>query len=449
MSNDPQDYEEATGTPAGAGKKHYQISVPSFTETDGATPVGSSFLRLGSSFSGNEINNNVSQAIKDAETRSVALAGLVGDAATVLTENITAETSGGENEYTGTFLPGFADDTRYRPGTDNRAARRAETAKLLTKGGWWDHSDGNRITTTKGDKVEVIQGNYKMVVLGRQDPSSPVADIIGKTFITDVSGGFFEEQNACPTPCIKTVEYKQTVQDPTNGNAESEEWTLYQDNGNGNVHTMFGWGDITDTYEVRNKKTQIGKWGDASVRTIVEDKLWLASSTNKTDVRDDITTHVDVGGKIDNYTNVKGIIQNNTIAHAITALQTAPAITNVNTAANIFNFNLGIQQNVNVAPLQINMNILGLILELTTGYKLALGLSKTRLWGLNTSLDLSRNVVAASRAEANAKRSEANALKDELNSMRNDIAISHMSLETAHTRISNVQTALASAHIIT
>ena len=242
-----------------------------------------------------------------------------------------AETVGGENQYKGDFLVGFADDTRYRD-TDDKAARQAETLKLLTKGGWWDHSGGNRITTTAGDKVEVIQGNYKMVVLGRQDPSKPVSDILGKTFITDVSGGFFEEQNACPTPCIKTVEYKKSVADPRDG-ATKEEWTLYQDNGNGNTHTMYGWGDITDTYEVRTKKTQIGKWGDEAVRTIVVDEIWLQSNTGKTDVKNDITTKLEVGGKIDNYVIVKGIIQNNTVAGAITGLQTAAAITSVNTAA--------------------------------------------------------------------------------------------------------------------
>ena len=49
------------------------------------------------------------------------------------------------------------------------AQRQIESAKLYTRGGWRDHSDGNRISTTYGDKVEVIRGNYKMIVMGRQD----------------------------------------------------------------------------------------------------------------------------------------------------------------------------------------------------------------------------------------------------------------------------------------
>jgi hypothetical protein len=37
---------------------------------------------------------------------------------------------------------------------------------LLAGGGFWDHTDGNRITTTVGDKIEIIQGNYNLFVNG-------------------------------------------------------------------------------------------------------------------------------------------------------------------------------------------------------------------------------------------------------------------------------------------
>lgn len=42
------------------------------------------------------------------------------------------------------------------------------------RGGWRDHTDGNRITTVRGDRVDVVVGNYKRVVFGRNDvgPSS-------------------------------------------------------------------------------------------------------------------------------------------------------------------------------------------------------------------------------------------------------------------------------------
>ncbi len=83
----------------------------------------------------------------------------------------------------------FEDDVRARDPGDHSMSlgeRAKETARLHTKGGWRDHSDGNRITTTRGDKVEVIRGNYKLVVIGRQNQS--VAD--DDDSLQDIASGF-------------------------------------------------------------------------------------------------------------------------------------------------------------------------------------------------------------------------------------------------------------------
>jgi hypothetical protein len=248
------------------------------------------------------------------------------------------------------FLLGFADDTRWRgapedaanivgdttnnlstnnnvlsppttllnnqPVPNVNANRMTETLNLLTKGGWWDHSDGNRVSTTMGDKIEVVQGNYKLVVLGRQPaPVAPplsntvdlqqcltdcptlldaletwynaqadggtgdltpvqailtagyptstpaAADVSAKfkyqvqvwiatqnTFITDVSGGHFQEQYPSPTPCIKTIEYSQD---------NNNEWTLYQDNTQGNLITRYK-GRTVDLFQGASRETYVG-----------------------------------------------------------------------------------------------------------------------------------------------------------------------------------------------
>ncbi|MBK6513143.1 MAG: hypothetical protein IPM79_07095 [Polyangiaceae bacterium] len=98
---------------------------------------------------------------------------------------------------------GFLDDDRDRgnnpagfpagsPGhTLTKAERAQETSRLRTRGGWQDHSDGNRISTTLGDKVEIIRGNYKLLVLGRQDALAKAAG-------WDVSGGKVEDQDVYP-----------------------------------------------------------------------------------------------------------------------------------------------------------------------------------------------------------------------------------------------------------
>jgi len=140
---------------------------------------------------------------------SLALAKLVGDVAELAAyadkeDAVTAgETILEEDPYAGDKLLGFADDTRIRDdkgsdtlyvrstsnsdglATNSTANRKAETKKLLTKGGWWDHADGNRVSTTAGDKIEIIQGNYKMVVLGRRKASDT-----SDAKVVDVSGGY-------------------------------------------------------------------------------------------------------------------------------------------------------------------------------------------------------------------------------------------------------------------
>ncbi|MDI3289750.1 hypothetical protein [Polyangium sp. 15x6] len=71
--------------------------------------------------------------------------------------------------------------------------RLAHSAALLTRGGWWDHTDGNRISTTYGDKVEVIRGNYKMVVMSRQDDPGGAGG-------WDLSGGHLQDLGPASMP---------------------------------------------------------------------------------------------------------------------------------------------------------------------------------------------------------------------------------------------------------
>lgn len=93
----------------------------------------------------------------------------------------------------------FVDDQRYRgeagkEGEPDDAGfyishdeRHKHSKHLHTRGGWRDHSDGNRITTTYGDKIEVIRGNYKLMVLGRQGGpgASNIVDYSGQITQSD------------------------------------------------------------------------------------------------------------------------------------------------------------------------------------------------------------------------------------------------------------------------
>ena len=92
--------------------------------------------------------------------------------------------------------------------TLDQEARVEESTKLHFRGGMRDHSDGNRISTTRGDKVEVIRGNYKMVVLGRRPDASstvttdcintPVDSIDNSTTTWDASGGHIHDWRQTP-----------------------------------------------------------------------------------------------------------------------------------------------------------------------------------------------------------------------------------------------------------
>jgi hypothetical protein len=58
--------------------------------------------------------------------------------------------------------------TRFSGGApQTTAANPAATLAIPDYVGWRDHTDGHRITTTRGDKIEIIGGNYKLVSLGR------------------------------------------------------------------------------------------------------------------------------------------------------------------------------------------------------------------------------------------------------------------------------------------
>lgn len=190
----------------GISGKYLLIEVPNFNNAGAEAEAMGSYLRLG--------------AVKDP-----SLAGSPG-----------APKASGED--LAALVTSFIDDTRKRdgcPGFIPEAERQAETAKLHSKGGWRDHSDGNRITTTRGDKVEVIKGNYRMLVLGRQDDKAG----------WDVSGGHIQDATDLWTAAT-TIEWVQNY----NGT-----WKVTEKTEKGDVDTTYH-GDTFDRF-YGNKQTSI------------------------------------------------------------------------------------------------------------------------------------------------------------------------------------------------
>jgi hypothetical protein len=138
------------------------------------------------------------------------------------------------------------------------AQRQAESARLYSRGGWRDHSDGNRITTTYGDKVEVIRGNYKMIVMGRQDdPANAQGWEVSGSHIQDYAPGTMPGASYWLewVPDYRAVEVDTTTTPPTNHTTQTGVWLLanttenvYQFSRNAGHFRTETWGDLAETY---------------------------------------------------------------------------------------------------------------------------------------------------------------------------------------------------------
>jgi hypothetical protein len=366
--------------------KYAQVVVPSF-ELDVASSTlsaantanlsGNSFIRLGSSpVSVSSGTVTTAGDAPDGFTSSYALAKLVGNMASSSTTVTTAEANADdtttdvytENPFNGDKLLGFADDTRIRDDasssilqvsgsstlkTNSIANRRAETERLLTKGGWWDHADGNRISTTSGDKIEVIQGNYKMVVLGRR-----AATDTSDAKIVDISGGY---------EFSKTYEYVE----------DDKIWATYEESSAKHATKVTSGKEVT-YFTGTLKKTVTGK--DPDGIDVTKPKSWIKNPDDDADpevvtktwatkietyvgsgnkpvphvfsiayslTREEITISTEiliVRAAVANFTQVSSgatIIDAKLAATLLFAMNAAPLLVKVDAAAQQFEFKIG------------------------------------------------------------------------------------------------------------
>lgn len=195
------------------------------------------------------------------------------DAAAKAARQVDIDAAARQNRPAPTFpaivlFPPFIDDQRAR-GTSNLTPdgslghgmtadqRREESARLHTRGGWRDHSDGNRITTTRGDKIEVIQGNYKLIVMGRtsditqgmgwEATGNNVQDFAGATmpgasvtveWVNHRYGGAWLLQNSTE----RVYQYSRNA-----GNFRTENWGDLQESYTGSENPPIGGVGLTPT----------------------------------------------------------------------------------------------------------------------------------------------------------------------------------------------------------
>ncbi len=195
------------------------------------------------------------------------------------------------------------------------AGRQAESALLHSKGGWRDHSDGNRITTTRGDKIEVIRGNYKLVVLGRQQTLSinlpdrnqaQVAEAAG----VDMSGGLVDTDSGdLAAPGVTALDITYNWQQDSDG---SWAWTQTT-----NVGAELPDPAGNSNYQIVNRS-----WLDYQRSQTGSERRRVSFLGQE--------TYADI---LWSYTNVTGT--NNTVTRGkeLLTLTTAPAINDITNAA--------------------------------------------------------------------------------------------------------------------
>jgi hypothetical protein len=113
---------------------------------------------------------------------------------------------------------------------------------------WRDSTDGNRITTTRGDKIEVIGGNYELTVLGRRQHES----------------GMRAEQGRINQDAIT---YRGTV--------KVQGARLLEETVKGDVCTTYH-GDVVDEYYGSRVESRTGSESPAELREnpVIEDRTW-------------------------------------------------------------------------------------------------------------------------------------------------------------------------------
>lgn len=193
--------------------------------------------------------------------------------------------------------------------------------------GWRDHTDGNRLTTTGGDKIEVIRGNYQLLVLGRGsgDPDD------GAFF--DASGGHLVTGDIAPGNVTK-IEYKSSKFNGT--------WKVTEEVEKGHVHEIFQ-GEFKEEFRGSKKTSIVGAVpGSVSSRFAAEGTK--TSHTGNPDIlegtwADTITEYVGSSdsrvSSITSYTYSNSISETTNTTGSITSDTTASSITETINAGSI------------------------------------------------------------------------------------------------------------------
>jgi hypothetical protein len=231
--------------------KHFQLIVPNYDQTGAASGSPISYFRLGAAVN------------ESAVGEPLANKTLRGD--DLLDSRQASDPTDPRLRFKGDWRdPEKSAGTHYRD--DGIAAAAPGTAatsgidlskQLISRGGWREHTDGNRVSTTRGDCLEVIGGNYKLIVMGRAantwDPaglgSASGSSQVGRTRQEISSSGHYNESTSTPGEVV-SITWSTTNEGGT--------WTTVEQTDNGNVKTIYK-GYVEDYYFGPFIKSYVGK----------------------------------------------------------------------------------------------------------------------------------------------------------------------------------------------
>lgn len=122
----------------------------------------------------------------------------------------------------------------------------ALTSELMTRGGYRLHTDGNLVSTTRGDRVDVVYGNHRLAVLGR----------VGASTFVESSGGHSLRSDASTHQRTTSIEWNST----------RSTWTTYEETLKGN-HTSRFQGPLETVFECDQIVESIGRAIDDDAAT--------------------------------------------------------------------------------------------------------------------------------------------------------------------------------------
>ncbi|MEM6787273.1 MAG: hypothetical protein AAF715_07105 [Myxococcota bacterium] len=318
----------------------------------------------------------------------------------------------------------FVDDIDHRRKRDgapfsytneSESDRKLETDKLHDGVGWRDHTDGNRVSTTMGDKVEVIGGNYRLIVLGRQyrhgelpRDQEGLASALSDSCGIDMSGGIIRQPQRTPG-----ATWREHWRPMDFGGT----WQVYTHTRDGHLLDVFHGRQESYTYADRIESTT--GWGPGAptpphddlqppekLNPTVVSKSWLTATQDETHIAEGTTSVLNIGagtaattviglgtveqttigggtmsttqiggGTVDNTVIGAGAVSSTIVAGATFSLNTATAAMSIDLIGAEFGLKLyGAGVTITAATSQTDINVTGMVMSVSAGVKFGLHL---------------------------------------------------------------------------